>query len=120
MKNIHKDMEIATRFLFLGMAKKIIQQDIKNIKSGSFKIKDPYINLLEKMHSIATQESKNVRQIMWDKKISIIELGRRVGFTDYKLIANRKEIDTAYNNLVIKKHVKDILEELMQKSLEGS
>lgn len=113
--NLLGDKEIAIRFLFLGMAKSIIQLDIKNIKNGPFKIKDLYIDRLEKMHSAATNERRKLNKIMWDKKISIIFIDKDTTMSNYKIIYNGREKFMSYHNNMIRKHVKEILEELMKR-----
>lgn len=117
MSYIIKEQEIAIRYLFLGMAKSVIQLDINNIQTGPFKIKDPYIDLLEKMHSVATNERRDLKKIMWDGRISIIFIEKDGRYSKYKLIYNGREALKTYHNNVIWKNVKEILGELMQKSL---
>lgn len=98
------------------MAMTVIQQDIVHIQNGPFKIKEPYIEQLERMHTTASNECRDLKKEMWDKRISFVLMGRRKGSTEYKFIVNGKERTRAYNNHVIKKNVKEILEELMQRS----
>lgn len=116
---IMNEQEIAIKYLFLGMARNVIQLDINNILTGPFKIKDPYIDLLEKMHSVATNERRNLKKLMWDGRISIIFIEKDSSYSKYKLIYNGREELKTYHNNVIWKNVKEILEELMQKSLLG-
>ncbi len=117
MKHIIQEQEIAIKFLFLGMAKDVIQLDIKNIKNGPFKIKEPYIDLLEKMHTMATNKRRDLHKIMWDKRIRIIFSEKEDMFYKYKLIYHGREEILPYNSYAIRKHVKEILEELMRQSL---
>ena len=51
------------------------------------------------MYTLATNEVRKLNKIMWDKWISVINLG--------------SEETSTYHNNMIKKHVKDILVELM-------
>lgn len=120
MKIALDDMNIAAQFIFLPMAMKVIQLDINHIKNGPFRIKKPYISQLERMHTLASHQLRDVKKAMWDRKISVIKLGMRKDFTDYQFIINRMEMPYTYNNHVIKKNVKEILEGLMEKSLEGN
>lgn len=117
MSYIIKEQKIAIRFLLLGMAKTVIQLDIKNIQNGPFKIKDLYIDQLERMHTIATNERRKLNKIMWDKKISIIFIEKDTTMSNYKLIYNGREEIIFYSSYSIRRHVKEILEELMQQSL---
>lgn len=116
MKNEIKGTDIASRLIFISMAMTVIQQDIIHIQNGPFKIKEPYIDQLERMHTTASNECRDLKKEMWDKRISFVLMGRRKGSTEYKFIVNGKERTRAYNNHIIKKNVKEILEELMKKS----
>lgn len=115
--NLLEDKEIAVRFLFLGMVKIVIQKDIRNIQAGPFKIKEPYIELLEKIYFVATNERRKFKKVMWDRKIQVISLGKDGSYSRFKLIyRGREELQTYHNNM-IRKHVKGILEELMRGTL---
>lgn len=116
MKNLINESEIAARSIFIKLAMNVIQLDIKNINSGPFKIKDPYIDQLERMHTVATNEFRDLKKAMWDKKISVITKGRRNDFTDYQFLLNGRSEMKTYNNHIIKRNVKRILEELIERS----
>jgi hypothetical protein len=120
LEYIIKEQDIATRFLFLGMAKSVIQLDLKSMQEGPFKIKEPYIDLLEKMYSVATNERRKLKKAMWDRKISVVTLEKDGIFSKYKLFYNGREELKTYHNNIIRRNVKEILEELMNRSLEGN
>src|SRR5690625_6127811 len=67
-----EEFNIASRFLFLSMARVVIQLDIENIEQGPFKIKNPYLFLLRKMISKATNERRHLRKLMKDKSIQVV------------------------------------------------
>lgn len=113
MSNLH-DKDIAIRFLFLGIAKRIIQLDLKNIQNGPFKIKEPYIHLLEKMRTLATNKRRKLNKLMWDKRISIIFIEKDGKYSRYQLIYNGREEIKSYHHNMIKKHVQEIFGELMK------
>lgn len=117
MNELIEGASIASRFIFISLAMTVIQQDLKHIQNGNFKIKEPYIDQLERMHTTASNECRDLKKQMWDKRISVTVLENRNGFTEYKFIVNGKERTRAYNNHIIRKNVKEILEELMQNSL---
>lgn len=115
MKNIIKETEVAVRFIFMSLAMNVIQLDIKNINNGKFKIKEPYIDQLESMHTLASHECRDLKKVMWDKKISVIIIGKRNDYTEYMFSINGRDETRTYNNHIIRKNVKEILANLMER-----
>ncbi|QKY68530.1 hypothetical protein [Lentibacillus sp. CBA3610] len=111
------ELQLASRFLFLSMAMVVIQQDIQNIRQGTFKIKEPYIKLLEKMNTEAANERKELRKAMKDKKIQVVTLNKNDSFSSYLFVCRGREEKRNYFNPAIRKKVETIMRELMQKAL---
>ncbi|GIO25713.1 hypothetical protein [Ornithinibacillus bavariensis] len=112
-----EELNIATRFLFLSMAIVVIQQDIGSIQKGPFKIKEPYIQLLEKMNSNALTERRQLRSTMEKKKLKVMLLNKNDSFSSYLFICKGKEEKRNYFNPAIRKKVQEIVQEIMWKSL---
>jgi len=111
------ELQIATRFLFLSMAIVVIQQDIKHVQKGAFKIKEPYIHMLEKMISEATKERRKLRQSMERKQIKVVTLHKNDSFSSFLFLCQGREEKRNYFNPAIRKKVEVIVQELMQKVL---
>lgn len=111
------ELQLASRFLFLSMAMTIIDQDMKHIQAGNFKIKEPYLELLEKMASKATKERKQLRQIMYKKGLKVVFVSKNESFSSYLFLCGGKEEQRNYFNPAIRKKVKNIIRELIQSSL---
>jgi len=119
MHYVHKeDFQIASRFLFLSMAIRVIDQDIQKVHHGTFKIKEPYLKLLDLMASSARKERKMLRKQMLDREIQVMKLNQTDSFVTYLFISNKKEESKNYFTPVIRKKVRLILEELMVDSLQ--
>ncbi|SFA81874.1 hypothetical protein SAMN04488072_10294 [Lentibacillus halodurans] len=112
-----EELQLASRFLFLSMAMVVIQQDMQRIRQGTFKIKEPYITLLEKMNTEAVNERRELRKIMKDKKIQVITLNKNDSFSSYLFLCRGREEKRNYFNPAIRKKVEAIIQELMQKAL---
>ncbi|HEX5519565.1 MAG TPA: hypothetical protein VFX18_03910 [Candidatus Nitrosocosmicus sp.] len=109
-----EDKDIAARFLFLNMAIKNLELDLQHIKNGPFKIKEPYLELLEKAYSTAINERGKLKRLMYNKKINIVSTDRNNKFSYYKFSYNGIEEEQTYYNHVIKKNVKEIIEGLIK------
>lgn len=110
------ELKTASRFLFLSMAMVVIEQDIKHVQNGAFKIKKPYLNLLNQMISEATKERRQLRKIMKDKKIQVVSLGKNDTFSSYLFICQGKEEKRNYFNPAIRNKVEAIILEFVQKA----
>ncbi|GGH73166.1 hypothetical protein GCM10010978_10770 [Compostibacillus humi] len=112
-------LQAALRFLFLSMAITVMKQDMAYIRDGKFKIKEPYLELLEKMIFLAKKERKNLRKTMHDENIQVILLNRNDSFSSYLFICQGKEEKRNFFNPAIRKKVEIIVKEMMEKALQS-
>ena len=112
-----EELELASRFLFLSMAIVVVQQDIQNIQKGAFKIKEPYIQLLEKMNTNALAERRQLRIKMENKKIRVLLINKNDSFSSYLFYCKGKEEKRNYFNPAIRNKVEEIVQEIMWKAL---
>jgi len=105
------------RFLFLSMAIIVIEQDMKHVKAGPFKIKEYFQELLEGMLVMAAGERKQLRKTMMRKSMQVVKLHKNDSFTTYLLVCNGVEEKRNFFNPAIRKKVEEILQELMRKAL---
>ncbi|ASF38740.1 hypothetical protein CEH05_06285 [Halobacillus halophilus] len=111
-----KELDLASRYLFLSMAIAVIKQDRKHFELGKFKIKEPYLELLGKMELEAREERRKLRQKMDHHKLQVVETGRNDSFTSFLFLAHGYEEKRNYFNPAIRKKVEVILSELMKRS----
>ncbi|RKQ31301.1 hypothetical protein [Oceanobacillus halophilus] len=113
-----EELQIATRFLFLSMAIVVLKQDIIYMQNGKFKIKEPYIELLEKMISMAINERRQLRKIMMRKNIQVVNLNKNDSFSSFLFTCQGREEKRNYFNPAIRKKVEIIIQNLMKKALQ--
>jgi len=111
-----EEIKIASRFLFLSMAIVVIKQDTGHIQNGAFKIKEPYMELLEAMSQIAFNERRELRNVMKDKRIRVVKLNKNHSFSSFLFLCREREEKRNYFNPAIRKKVKEIMHELMLKA----
>ena len=112
-----EDSKVAVRFLFLSMAMIVIEQDMKHVETGPFKIKEPYLQLLKSMMQIASSERKQLRKTMLEKSMHVVRLHKNESFSTFLLVCNGLEEKRNFFNPAIRMKVEDILQELMDKAL---
>lgn len=115
-----KELDLASRYLFLSMAITVIRQDRKHMEQGKFKIKEPYMELLGKMELEARNERKKLRKQMDQLKLQVVESGRNDSFTSFLFLAHGYEEKRNYFNPAIRKKVENILFELMKRSQQST
>ncbi|KGX92633.1 hypothetical protein N781_15015 [Pontibacillus halophilus JSM 076056 = DSM 19796] len=113
-----EERELATRYLFLSMALVVIRQDIQTIEQGSFKLKEPYVELLRKMDQKGKAERRYVKEAMNKKQLHVILLNKSDSFTSYLFTVRGYEEKRNYFNPAIKKNVENIFYELMRKVMQ--
>jgi|SRR5699024_2633803 len=112
-----EELQIASKFVFLSMAITVLEQDLSYIKQGSFKIKEPYIHLIERMIFTAFENRKKLRKDMYDRDLTVSRTRKDDLFTTYLFICKRREEERTYFNPVIRKNVKEIILDLLENVL---
>ncbi|MEN2767687.1 hypothetical protein [Ornithinibacillus xuwenensis] len=115
-----EELAMTTRFLFLSMAIVVIQQDIQHVQKGAFKIKEPYIQLLERMNTEALTERRQLRTKMEKKRLQVMLINKNDSFSSYLFLCKGKEEKRNYFNPAIRKKVEEIVQEFMIKALSQS
>ncbi|WP_449354093.1 hypothetical protein ACUL41_12125 [Virgibacillus natechei] len=111
-----EELRVASQFLFLSMAITVIKQDVEHIQAGAFKIKEPYVELLENMESEATNERRKLQKIMKHKHIKVTAGNRNESFSSFLFLCKGREELRTYFNPVIRNKVETIIHELMVKA----
>ncbi|UFU00518.1 hypothetical protein KO561_06135 [Radiobacillus kanasensis] len=111
-----EEFDLASRFLFLSMAILVIRQDLDQCQKGVFKIKEPYLELLEEMERIATSERRSLRQRMRRMQLQVVSSTKNDSFTSFLFICKGREEERNYFNPAIRKKVEIIVKELMKKA----
>lgn len=113
-----EELQIASRFVFLSMAITVLEQDLHYMNQGAFKIKEPYIDLIERMISSALSERKKLRKEMYDRHLTVTRLRKDDLFTTYLFICKRREEERTYFNPVIRNNVKAIIIDHLNNALQ--
>ncbi|MFC3040660.1 hypothetical protein ACFOGI_10415 [Virgibacillus xinjiangensis] len=113
-----EELQLAGRFLFLSMAILVIRQDTAHIQQGPFKIKGPYLDLLQNMETAALKERHRLRKEMREKGLRIVRLNKNDSFSTFLFICRGHEEKRNYFNPAIRMKVEAIVQELMAAALQ--
>ena len=111
---MQNDLDIASRYLFVDLAIKNLELDLQHVMNGPFKIKEPYLKFIEGIISKAINERRNLKRIMYQRKIRVQFLYRQGDYSTYKFILDGKEQEMTFMNQVIKKSVEETIGGLMK------
>jgi|SRR5690625_142805 len=105
--------DIALKYLYTDLAIKNMQLDLQHIENGPFKIKGPYISMIESMISKAINRRRKLMRLMHKNNIKIEYLHKQGDFVTYKLYLVGNVSEETFNNMVVKKKVEDVIRWLM-------
>ena len=109
-----EEIDIASNFIFLSMAITVLQQDLHYVTKGPFKIKEPYLELIEQMIKLATEKRRKIRKEMYDRNLTVTRIRQDKLFTSYLFVCDRREEERTYFNPVIRKNVLEMMLTLVE------
>ena len=107
------DKEIARKYLITSLTIKNLELDLQYIKNGQFKIKGPYVQLIEGMISKAIQERRMLKQEMYKRRIQVEYKYTQGDFVTYKYLLNGKVEEIPFYKYKLKKDVGEMTRRLM-------
>ncbi|WP_307893822.1 hypothetical protein [Bacillus swezeyi] len=96
--------------IYLPMTISILNKDLGNIQQGPFKLKDPYLRLIEQALKLAQRDLYNVKNDLRRRKVKVHEVSRDEAFTMYSFIYEGYEEEHNYFNPRIRNQVAALLE----------
>lgn len=105
--------EIALKYLYTDLAIKNMERDLQLIKDGPFKIKEPYIGMIENMISKAMNERKRLKQLIYKHKLQVEFLHKQGDFVTYRLHLDGYVQELPFHGAVVKKNVEEVIKGLL-------
>ncbi|SLK42618.1 Uncharacterised protein [Mycobacteroides abscessus subsp. abscessus] len=110
---IERDM--MEKAIYLPMLLTILNRDLQVIKISNFKLKQPYIELIENTMKAVQSELKNTKNYMYKHAMKIQEVNRDDAFTMFLFIYNGYEEYHNYFNPRLRNKVQELLEYYLYK-----
>ncbi|MBS4188808.1 hypothetical protein KHA94_01060 [Bacillus sp. FJAT-49705] len=105
-----KDRNIIEQAIYLPMVLTILNRDLIVINKSPFKLKQPYLNLIEETLKIVQKELADVKRYMNRNKFKVEELKRDEAFTMFMFLYKGYEEHHNYFNPRIRNKVQELLE----------
>lgn len=109
------DRDIIEKAIYLPMVLIILNRDLVVVKNSPFKLKKPYLELIEETIREIQRELAEVKQYMKKNKLQVIETKRDEAFTMYMFIYKGYEENHNYFNPRIRNKVQELMETYISK-----
>ncbi|WP_400246387.1 hypothetical protein AB3U99_06210 [Niallia sp. JL1B1071] len=109
------ERDIMEKAIYLPMLLTILNRDLQVIKISNFKLKQPYIDLIENTMNAVQSELKNTKNYMYKHAMKIQEVNRDEAFTMFLFIYNGYEEYHNYFNPRLRNKVQELLEYYLYK-----
>ena len=104
------DRDIMEKAMYLPMVLIILNRDLTVVANSPFKLKQPYLDLIEETMKEIQRELAEVKLYMKKNKLQVIETKRDDAFTLYRFIYKGYEENHNYFNPRIRNKVQELME----------
>jgi hypothetical protein len=109
------DRDIMEKAIYLPMVVTVLNRDLGVVEKSPFKLKKPYLELIEETLKQIQGELSKVKQYMKKNNLQVIETKRDDAFTMYMFIYKGYEEHHNYFNPRIRNKVQEIMETYLLK-----
>jgi hypothetical protein len=109
------DRDIMEKAMYLPMVLIILNRDLTVVANSPFKLKQPYLDLIEETMKEIQRELAEVKLYMKMNKLQVIETKRDDAFTLYRFIYKGYEENHNYFNPRIRNKVQELMEAYLLK-----
>lgn len=95
--------------IYLPMIIKILEKDRLTIENGPFKLKTPYLNIVEGALKIARTESKETNIYLKRNNMKVIKKGSDETFTEYLFMHGGYEDHRRYLNVRLRNRTEELI-----------
>lgn len=105
-----EDRDILEKAIYLPMVLTVLNKDLKVINHSPFKLKQPYLNLIEQTMKTIQLELAQVKQYMKKNNLKVYESNRDDAFTMYTFLYKGYEEQHNYFNPRIRNKVQELMD----------
>lgn len=109
------DRDLMEKAIYLPMVLTILNRDLTVIHKSPFKLKQPYLDLIEETMKVIQKELKDVKQSMWKEKLKVQQVSHDDAFTGFLFFYKGYEEQHNYFNPRIRNKVQELLSFYMHK-----
>ena len=102
--------------IYLPIIISILERDREVIETSSFKLKGPYISIVENTLKTVRAELKETNTYAKNRNLKLIKKGKDGSFTEYAFIHNGYEDIRRYMNIRLRNRTEELINEYFAKS----
>lgn len=102
--------------IYLPMLIVVLEKDHEQIEKGEFKLKRPYVHLIEEARKIVTEDLKKTKAYMKRFGLKVIQGQRDELFTEYQFHFNQLVDKRRYSNIRLRNQVELLLNQYLTKA----
>ncbi|MET3658184.1 hypothetical protein [Sporosarcina psychrophila] len=102
--------------IYLPIIISILERDREVIETSSFKLKGPYINIVENTLKTVRAELKDTNTYARNRNLKLVKKGKDGSFTEYAFIHNGYEDIRRYMNIRLRNRTEELINEYFAKS----
>ncbi|WP_338472103.1 hypothetical protein R4Z10_04980 [Niallia sp. XMNu-256] len=104
-----QDRNVMEQAIYLPMVLTILNRDIQIVNSSPFKLKQPYLELIEETMKTIQKELKEVKYYMRQQKLKVEQISHDDAFTGFLFLYKGYEEQHNYFNPRIRNKVQELL-----------
>lgn len=108
-----ENYQLMEQFIYLPLVIKILHQDYELIKNNPFKIKEPYLAIIDYARSLAEKDLFEVQQKLKKNRITVTKKGANEAFSLYEFTINGKTQAHSFYHPVMKNRTSELLQYYM-------
>ncbi|MEK4177759.1 hypothetical protein NST97_18015 [Aeribacillus sp. FSL K6-1305] len=106
--------------IYLPMTATVLNKDMNIVKKSPFKLKDPYLHLIEEALKLVQKDLAEVRKELRRQKVKVLKAKQDEAFTTYTFYYNGYEEHHSYFNPRIRNKVNELIEHYLFKTEKKS
>lgn len=104
--------------IYLPMVIKILERDRETIEISPFKLKGPYVNIVESALKIARSELKKTNIYARNKNMKLIKKSKDSTFTEYVFVYSGNEDSRRYLNIRLRNRTEELMNAYFEKGMQ--
>ncbi|HWK21909.1 MAG TPA: hypothetical protein VNS08_02655 [Ureibacillus sp.] len=102
--------------IYLPMLLIVLENDYAEIEAGQFKLKRPYIYLIDEAKKYAERDLRETKAFLKNHQLRVVQGKRDEMFTEYQFHYERVMETRRYSNIRLRNHVEDLLKQYLSKA----
>ncbi|MBO2534288.1 hypothetical protein [Rummeliibacillus suwonensis] len=113
-------IQMLEQVIYLPMVLQILQRDYQAFEQGTFKLKQPYLKLVEQTIQYVQKELANTKRYLRKNQLQVLRGERDDLFSEYIFMHQRVQDSRRYSNIRLRNHVEELLSYYLAKAQEIS